>query len=142
MAATDKPVVLIVEDDPPVRELLDDVLHDEGYEVVAVHDGTAALQVIESLKVDLITLDLDLPGLTGSDLLNLLRKRKLKIPPVIVVTGKIPVTHQIKQMAQAVIMKPFDIDELIEAVLQLLPRDMTKARERLKQRGTGTEVDE
>src|ERR671917_2189641 len=102
MAATDKPVVLVVEDDPPVRELLDDVLHDEGYEVVAVHDGAIALQVIESLKVDLITLDLDLPGLTGSELLSLLQKRKIKIPPVVVVTGKIPVTHQIKQMAQAI----------------------------------------
>lgn len=142
MAATDKPVVLVIEDDPPVRELLDDVLHDEGYEVVAVHDGTMALQVIESLKVDLITLDLDLPGLTGSDLLNLLHKRKLKMPPVVVVTGKIPVARQVKQMAQSIMMKPFDIDELIEVVLQLLPRDMSKARERYRQRGTGTEMDE
>jgi DNA-binding response OmpR family regulator len=122
-----------------VRELLDDVLHDEGYEVVAVHDGAIALQVIESLKVDLITLDLDLPGLTGSELLNLLQKRKIQIPPVVVVTGKIPVKRQVKQMAQAVIMKPFDIDELVQVVLDLLPRDMTKARARLKRRGVGEE---
>lgn len=139
MAATEKPVVLVIEDDPPVRELLDDVLHDEGYEVVAVHDGSAALQVIDSLKVDLITLDLDLPGLTGSELLSLLQKRRIKIPPVVVVTGKVPVKRQIKQMAQAVVMKPFDIDELVQAVLELLPRDLPRARERLKQRSTGAD---
>jgi len=115
------PVVLVVEDDPPVRELLDDVLKDEGYAVVAVHDGTAALRVIDSLRVDLITLDLDLPGLTGSELLHMLRVRKVKIPPVVVITGQAPVRRQIKQMAQAVITKPFDVDELIQVVLQLLP---------------------
>ena len=137
MATTQKPVVLVIEDDPPVRELLDDVLHDEGYEVVAVHDGSVALQVIESLKVDLITLDLDLPGLTGSDLLSILQKRKVAIPPVVVITAKSPVKRQIKQMAQAVITKPFDIDDLIKVVLDLLPRDLSRARQRLMQRSNG-----
>ena len=68
MPTSDTPVVLVVEDDPPVRELLNEVLEDEGYSVVAVHDGATALQVIDSLRVDLITLDLDLPGLSGSEL--------------------------------------------------------------------------
>ena len=126
MVTSDNPIVLVVEDDPPVRELLDDVLDEEGYEVVAVHDGVMALRVIESLKVDLITLDLDLPGLTGSELLQVLRKRKVKIPPVIVITGQVPVKRQLKQLAQAVIIKPFDVDDLIEAVLNLLPRRQSR----------------
>lgn len=132
MERSDNPVVLVVEDDPPVRELLQDVLQDEGYEVVAAHDGTMALQIVSSLKVDLITLDLDMPGLTGSELIMVLRKRKIMMPPVVIVTGQIPVKRAIKQMAQAVITKPFDIDEFVGAVLDLLPRRLPRAEARLR----------
>lgn len=138
MTPSDTPVVLVVEDDPPVREFLDEVLDEEGYEVIVAHDGTMALRIIESLKVDLITLDLDLPGLTGSELLQVLRKRKAAIPPVVVITGQIPVRKQTRQMAQAVITKPFDVDDLIAAVLSLLPRSRMAA-ERMKQAG-GSEL--
>lgn len=139
MTKSDKRVVLVVEDDPPVRELLDDVLQDEGYEVVAVHDGPSALTVIESLRVDLITLDLDLPGLTGSEFLELMRRRKIDLPPVIVVTGKQPVKRQIKQAARVIITKPFDVDELIQAVLDLLPHDVPQAQAQLKRLVGGDE---
>lgn len=133
MATIDNPVILVVEDDPPVRDLLDDVLKDEGYAVVAVHDGATALQVITSLRVDLITLDLDLPGLTGSELLQILRTRKVQIPPVVVVTAEKPVRRKVRQMAQAVVLKPFDVDELVREVLRLLPRRTAHAQARLDQ---------
>lgn len=132
MTTTNNPVVLVVEDDPPVRQLLDDVLHDEGYDVVGAHDGQTALRIIESVQVDLITLDLDLPGLTGSELLEVLRKRKVKLPPVIVVTAHAPVKRQIKQLAQAIIHKPFDIDELLSAVLRLLPQHSSAAEAKVR----------
>ena len=126
MAHTDNPVVLVVEDDPPVRELIDDVLQEEGYDVVAAHDGAAALRVLETLRVDVITLDLDLPGLTGSDFLRLLQRRKLHIPPVIVVTSHTPVSRQLRKMAQSVVAKPFDIDDLLAAIMELLPPARTR----------------
>jgi DNA-binding response OmpR family regulator len=122
----DTPVVLIVEDDPPVRALLADVLEDEGYEVVAVHDGATALQVVDSIKVDLITVDLELPGISGIDMLDILRKRKIDRPPVIMVTSTKPVNRQIRQMAQAVITKPFDVDEFLQAVLDALPPRLSR----------------
>ena len=133
MPTSETPVVLVVEDDPPVRGLLSDVLEGEGYEVVAVHDGSTALQVIASLQVDLITLDLDLPGLSGSDLLEVLRRRKAKIPPVIVVTSTKPVLRRTRQMAQLVINKPFDVDELLQGVLDLLPRRLPRAEAKLRE---------
>ncbi len=74
-ARTNNPVVLVVEDDPPVRGLLGDVLREVGYEVVGVHDVRAALQFIRTIHVDLVTLDLDLPGLPGSELLRMLQER-------------------------------------------------------------------
>ena len=140
MPTSDTPVVLVVEDDPPVRELLNDVLEGEGYAVVAVHDGTTALQVIDSLRVDLITLDLELPGLSGSDLLEILRKRKAQVPPVIVVSSIKPPRRRITQMAQVVLSKPFDVDEFLNAVLTLLPLPGTEAKnQQLSARATAEE---
>ena len=128
MAQTNNPVVLVVEDDPPVRELIDDVLREEGYDVVVAHDGAAALRVLETLQVDVITLDLDLPGLTGSDFLRLLQTRKVQIPPVVVITSHTPVARELKQMTQAVIDKPFDIDDLVATIIELVPRSREARR--------------
>lgn len=135
MPTINTPVVLVVEDDPPVRGLLSDVLEGEGYEVIAVHDGSTALQVLASLQVDLITLDLDLPGLSGSELLDVLRRRKVKTPPVIVVTSTKPVQLHVREMAQLVINKPFDVDELLQGVLDLLPRRFLGAEPKLHETG-------
>lgn len=142
MTQGNTPVVLVVEDDPPVRDLLDDVLREEGYSVVTAHNGNVALQTLASLQVDLVTLDLDLPGLSGSELLEVLRNREIKIPPVIVITGEKPVGRQVKQVAQAVITKPFDIDDLIAAALRLLPGDLPRAEAKLRQRREQRERDE
>lgn len=128
------PIVLIVEDDPSVRELLEDVLRDEGYQVAIAHDGITALQVLTSLKVDLISLDLDLPGLSGSELLQVLRARNIATPPVIVVTSHTPVERALKEIADAVLGKPFDVDDLLAEVIRLLPRELPSATARLKER--------
>ena len=124
---TNNPVVLVVEDDPPVRELLEDVLDEIDFEVVAVHDGSAALQVIRSLRVDLITLDLDLPGLTGSELLQVIHERVRAVPPVIIITSGAPISRELQAQAQAVVTKPFDVDDLIGIIRELLPRDSGRA---------------
>lgn len=138
MAQTDNPVVLVVEDDPPVRELIDEVLREEGYDVVAAHDGASALRVLESLRVDVITLDLDLPGLTGSDFLRILQRRRIQIPPVIVVTSHTPVGRQIRKMAQSVVSKPFDIDDLLSAIVELLPHPRTRRQRQVGGATNGT----
>ena len=114
--------MLVVEDDPPVRELIQDVLGEIDYEVVGAADGNAALQILRSLHIDLITLDLDLPGLTGSEFLLLLRARVAAVPPVIIITSDTPVSRELQEQAQAVVSKPFDVDTLIGIVEQLLPR--------------------
>jgi DNA-binding response OmpR family regulator len=139
MATTDIPLVLVIEDDPPVRALLDDVLQDEGYAVMTVHDGAAALRVLESVQVDLITLDLDLPGLTGDELLHMLERRKLRVPPVIMMTGGTPVPRAVKQLADRVLDKPFDIDDLMRAVRDVLPRPAGRTTGRSRRVGDGGE---
>ncbi len=119
-ARTDNPVVLVVEDDPPVRELLQDVLGEIDYEVVAVSDAAAALLLMTTVRVDLITLDLDLPGLTGSDFLQLIHGRSHPVPPVIIITSTAPVSRELQARAAAVLTKPFDVDILIATIRTIL----------------------
>lgn len=125
---TDNPVVLVIEDDPPVRELLADVLHEVDYEVVAAPDGSAALQVMQSLHIDLITLDLDLPGLTGSELLRIIHDREHPVPPIIVITSTAPVSRELQAKVQGVITKPFDVDDLISLIRKLLEKPPKRTR--------------
>jgi CheY-like chemotaxis protein len=119
-ARTDNPVVLVIEDDPSVRELLADVLDEVDYEVVAVPDGHAALRTMQVLHIDLITLDLDLPGLTGSELLRLIHERPQPVPPVIVITSSAPLSRELQSKVQGVMTKPFDVDDLISMIRKLL----------------------
>ncbi len=119
--STDNPVVLVVEDDPAVRELLDDVLGEIDYEVVAVADGGAALRIMQSVRIDLITLDLDLPGLTGGEFLGVIQARERLLPPVVLITSDAPVSRGLQAKVQAVVHKPFDVDELIGTIRGLLP---------------------
>ncbi len=119
--STDNPVVMVVEDDPAVRELLDDVLGELDYEVVAVEDGGAALRIMRSVRIDLITLDLDLPGLSGDEFLGVIQGRERLLPPVVLITSDAPVSRGLQSKVQAVVHKPFDVDELIEVIRGLLP---------------------
>jgi CheY-like chemotaxis protein len=120
-ARTHNPVVLVVEDDPAVRELIADVLDEVDFEAVAVADGSTALLTMQTLHVDLITLDLDLPGLSGSELLRIIHERKHPAPPVIVITSSAPISRELQVKAQGTLTKPFDVDDLIGMIRDLLP---------------------
>jgi len=80
--------VLVVDDEPDVVTYLSSVLEDAGMNVLTAHDGDAALEVIKTRTVDLISLDLVMPRKSGIRLLVELRKnRALAKIPVIFVTG-------------------------------------------------------
>src|SRR5215213_8661873 len=81
-------VILVVEDDPRVRELLVDVLSNEGYDVISAANGDEALTTIGTIWPALITLDLDLPGISGAVILQALRQRdETRGLPVVIVSA-------------------------------------------------------
>jgi len=87
--APDRVVVLVVEDDPLARDLLTSVLTDEGYEVIAAENGEQALAAIGTISPNLLTLDLDLPGIAGDVILAELRRRdETRELPVVIVSAK------------------------------------------------------
>lgn len=110
-------LVLVVEADPPVRELLSDVLKDEGYDVMTVYDGEDALKMVASRRVDVVAIDVDAPEVTG----GLLREvRGAETQPCIVALSSSQPPSRGARWAHAVVAKPFEIDELVDAVRRSL----------------------
>jgi DNA-binding NtrC family response regulator len=78
--------VLIVDDEPSIRELFREFLQNEGYEVHVSGDGEEALGIFEELRPELVVTDLNLPGTSGISVISGIRKLNRKTP-IIVMTG-------------------------------------------------------
>jgi two-component system phosphate regulon response regulator PhoB len=114
--------VLIVEDDPQVREMYRLALRAAGHVVAAVEDGTDALRQIEQAVPALVVLDLALPRLGGHDVYCELKARPdTRDIPIVVVTGTDLSEAEAKDFAY-VLRKPCDGDRLVTAVAQCLRR--------------------
>jgi CheY-like chemotaxis protein len=72
--------VLVVDDEPQVRELLRDFLTGEGYEVATSASGAEALDAVPTFQPDVILVDMRMPGLSGADVLHALRGARRTMP--------------------------------------------------------------
>jgi len=113
----------VVEDDPLACELLTAILEDDGYDICAVADGTAALDAVETFNPDLVLLDGGLPGIDGAEVAR--RLRQTGNLPIIFVTGADSaedVHRGFRVGADDYITKPFDAKELSWRVRAVLRR--------------------
>lgn len=116
------PLVLIVEDDPSVRGLLQTLLGAQGYRVTVADDGLAGLVKASSARPALILLDLMMPDLGGLRVLEELRgDPSLSSVPVLVVTGKVDVVPSLRAELgeDSVFAKPFAVADLLARVDEL-----------------------
>ncbi len=119
--------ILVVEDDPEVRDLLEDFLVDEGHRVVTAADGAAAELLLSKAAVrpDLIITDYNLPnGMNGMEFTSRVRARLHQDIPVIVLTGDIS-TEALRKIGLSAcihLSKPVKIDDLAQVIQRLLPR--------------------
>jgi CheY-like chemotaxis protein len=114
--------VLVVEDDPTLRELYRSGLRAAGYAVVAVSDGLDALRRVEREAPDAVVLDLALPRLGGRDVQKELKSApETRHIPIVVVSGTDTSDLDPDDFA-CVLNKPIDIDALIVAVQNCLRR--------------------
>ncbi len=110
--------LLVVEDDPDVRDALAECLADSGFAVTTASDGAAGLECLRAQRIDLVLLDLVMPGMDGQRFMAELRKLPHAANvPVIVTTG---VTTARVPGAEARLDKPFDIEALLSAVRSCL----------------------
>lgn len=106
--------ILIVEDDMDIHNLIKELLEKQKYKVLDSYSGTEALMVLEREKVDLILLDLMLPGLNGEEIV-----KKVKDIPMIVISAKISPEDKVNVLlngANDYITKPFSTEELLARI--------------------------
>ena len=113
-----------MEDDPDTRDLLTLILEDEGYQVDAVDDGRKVTEQVRQIRPDVITLDIGLPGMSGSAVLEDLERDPVTSGiPVIVISGH---TRKLggpdREHASRVIAKPFYITQVVEEIERVLAR--------------------
>ena len=117
------PTVLVAEDDPAIRDLLTHHLQREGYGVIAVADGNAALRAARDLA-DLVVLDVGLPAVDGFEVVRLLRREKRRVPIVMLTarTDEIDRVVGFELGADDYICKPFSPREVVARVKAVLRR--------------------
>jgi len=124
-AAQQGPLVLIVDDDPRVREYVPVNLEMEGYAVREASSAEEGLAVLEEVSPDLVLLDVMMPEVDGWEMLRRLQERHgVGAIPVVMFSGKVEeqaAAEATARGAQGFLGKPFDPQQLIEHAKQLLP---------------------
>jgi two-component system chemotaxis response regulator CheY len=108
--------ILVVEDDPGIRQGIADFLGFEGYAVDVAVNGEEALSYLRARRPSLVVLDLVMPVMNGPQLLERLRSEGIASGvPVAIMTAAMPGASSLP-VADAYLSKPFDLDELLEVV--------------------------
>jgi DNA-binding response OmpR family regulator len=114
--------ILVVDDEPSVRQLMAEALGFSGYQVVAVEDGAAAWATLQLNSYDLLVTDNNMCRLTGIGLIKKLHAARRALP-VIMVTGAPPTEELTRHpwlQIDATLLKPFTVAELLGIVRQVL----------------------
>ena len=120
---TQQTSVLIIEDEENISEAIQYNLRQNGYQVLAAEDGLKGLGIIENQQVDLLILDIMLPGMDGLDVCKEIRKTSNM--PIIMLTAKIEEYNKVVGLelgADDYVTKPFSMSELLARIKSLLRR--------------------
>ena len=121
--------ILVVDDEPPMRKLLSSNLKASGFDVRTAADGSEALKLIDEHRFDLLLLDVGIPGPTGMQVLETVR-RDTELP-VLIVSGRGRERDKVEALnlgADDYLSKPFGVAELLARVNALLRRVNRGAR--------------
>ena len=122
--------ILIVDDDPGVRYFLKETLADDGYQVIIVESGEAALECIEAQEFDLALLDLKMPGIGGMEVLAALHQRSPDTITIVFTAHASLETavEAVRRGAHDYLFKPCDTDQLRDSVRTGLAKRRRKLR--------------
>lgn len=112
--------ILVIEDDSGIRDSIAECLEDEGYRVAYARDGAEGLRRVLEQQPDLIVCDLQMPVMSGHQFLDRLRATpRFERIPVVLMTGTTPAPGRPFPVVDAVLPKPFELEELLDTVRRL-----------------------
>lgn len=116
----EKPFALIIEDDRDISALFRHVLDIAGYHTEIILNGKEAIQRLDSVRPDIVLLDLHLPEVSGTQILEHVRAdERLKSVPVVVITAYAPEVESLSVEPDLVLMKPVNLEQLSNLVQRL-----------------------
>jgi two-component system response regulator MprA len=112
--------ILVVDDDPTIRQVIVFALSDEGFDVDEAKNGWAALEAVDRQHPDIILLDMRMPGMDGWEFVRRYRERPHPQAPIIVLSAAQDTARRGADVnAAGYLSKPFDLDTLLEKVATL-----------------------
>ncbi|MGZ9166424.1 MAG: diguanylate cyclase response regulator [Anaerolineales bacterium] len=119
-----KPSALIIEDDRDIVALFRHVLDLAGYRTEIVLHGRVAVEYLAKSRPDIVLLDLGLPGVSGSEILVMMKEdARLKDVPVVVITAHAHMVETLPIAPQLVLIKPVNIEQLSNLILRICPTE-------------------
>jgi CheY-like chemotaxis protein len=115
---SERPVILVVDDDAPILLLMRNLLREFGFEAVAAGSGEQAIAEARKRTPDLILLDRNMPGMTGDEVLREMRSDDgLAAVPILIVSGEPLGPDEIERLgATGAVLKPFDVPSLVATI--------------------------
>jgi CheY-like chemotaxis protein len=112
--------ILVVDDEPVLRTILREILHEEGYAVIEAADGRVMLEILARERPDLVLMDVMMPGVDGRDAYRQLRSRpENRDVPVVMMSAAVQ-SHRLDPSIAGFMAKPFDLNQLVELVVRLI----------------------
>jgi DNA-binding response OmpR family regulator len=113
-----KPRILVVDDDVPILTLMRNLLREFGFEPVVAGTGAQALALAGEQRPDLVLLDINMPEMSGSEVIRALRRDHGAVEmPILILSGEPMAPTEVAALgANAAVQKPFDVPELIQQI--------------------------
>ena len=117
--------ILVVDDEPVLRTIVREILHEEGYAVIEAADGRVMLEIMARERPDLVLMDVMMPGVDGREAYRQLRsRREHQDIPVVMMSAAVP-SHGLDPSIAGFMAKPFDLTQLLDLVVSLIGRPHT-----------------
>ncbi len=130
---TNNKSILIVEDEPSLIFTLEDTLENEGYKTIVAEEGKEALEIVNNEEIDLLILDLMLPGISGFEVCKKIREEGYTFP-IIILTAKDQEIDKVTGLnigADDYMTKPFGVKELLARIQARMRRSGIKNEQRV-----------
>jgi len=120
-SARERKTILVVDDSPDVRLILSLILDEAGYDIETADDGDDALAKLETVRPDVLLVDIMMPGLDGFDLVLAIRDMPgWRDVPIVAMSAKFTLMNPRRQAFQAYVPKPFSPDRLLRTLADVV----------------------